>query len=334
MKPRRKQTTIASLTLLAAISLAACGYTPKLASSPPGNKLPPALDEARITRILQDTNRIANAADASRDWQKLVPRFHDPARQMRFGEYVTANVTPGVIVAPLPLTKPQAAAVQQAGDWPRYFLTVSPAVKGQSLQVFAFVQSQARENYKLWGYVKLFPKAKLPATFKPAVGSPAGETEASPLVAHLKTLARDYAAILNDPNAKTKAQFDTTKDAFLQLYNQRRTSYAQLAGISPGLEVGINATPGLDGYVALGTTTGGALVMAEIKYDITMKAQRPLKLNLFSQVMTGKQEGGTTISEKHTALVLFDVPPADAKGEARKIKVLGAQEAITGMEVG
>lgn len=319
----------ATAVLAAALSLAACGYTPKLVSSPTGDKLPPALDVDRMNAMLTEANQVATAADGARDWQQLVARFTGPSVTMRNAEYVVVGATSGANLNPLPLTNPQAMAVQQAGDWPRYAMTVSPAVKGQALQVFAFVQSQARANYSLWGHVKLFPKVKFPATFKPEVGSPA--VAAKKLLRDPGTVAADYVALLNDPNAP-KDKFDTSLDAFLATYNKRRDSFAQVAAASRGgLNVTITAKPGANGYVAMGTMDGGALVMTDLTYNVTMQSNRRLDLNPLAKAMTGKSQANVFVAEEHTALVLFEVPAAGTKGEAGKIKVLGAAEATTAM---
>lgn len=327
MNPRVKRLMRATAALAVALPLVACGYTPKLVSSPAGDKLPPALNEERVNALVSETNQVAAAGDAAKDGQQLAPRFLNPALAMRNGEYVLARVTEGATVKPLPLEKPQAIAVGQAGVWPRYAFTVSPAVKGQPLQIFAFVQSHARANYGLWGYVKMFPKAKFPATFKPEVGSPAMGAKNQELVKDPGAVAAAYAAVLNNPGDAAKDQFDTSLDAFLQAYNQRRDSYSQLVSRARGLEVNINAAPG-GGFVALETTEGSALLMTELKYDVTMKSARSLNLNAVAKAMTGKESAKTTLTESHTALMLFEVP---VKGKDAKIRALGAAEAVTSM---
>ncbi|WP_252865354.1 hypothetical protein [Mobiluncus mulieris] len=145
-----------------AISLGACGYTPKLVSSPTGGKQPPALSETRINALVNEANQVAAAGDAAKDWQQLAPRFLNPALAMRNGEYRVASVANGATVKPLPLAKPQIMTVSQAGSWPRYLFTVSAGAQNEAPQMFAFVQSQARANYGLWGHVRLFPKPNFP----------------------------------------------------------------------------------------------------------------------------------------------------------------------------
>ncbi|WP_252865035.1 hypothetical protein [Mobiluncus mulieris] len=115
-----------------AISLGACGYTPKLVSSPTGGKQPPALSETRINALVNEANQVAAAGDAAKDWQQLAPRFLNPALAMRNGEYRVASVANGATVKPLPLAKPQIMTVSQAGSWPRYLFTVSAGAQNEA----------------------------------------------------------------------------------------------------------------------------------------------------------------------------------------------------------
>lgn len=323
----RRRVGALTVAVTLAIPLAACGYTPKLVSSPTGGKQPPALSETRINALVNETNQVAAAGDAAKDWQQLTPRFLDPALAMRNGEYLVATATNGATVKALPLEKPQAMTVSQAGPWPRYLFTISPADSGQAPQVFAFVQSQARANYGLWGHVRLFPKAKFPATFKPEVGSPVVPAKDKELVTDPGAVAGAYAKVLNNPGDGAKDLFDFATDSFMAAYNQRRGSYQQLASQAPGLQVNLSAKPGA-GFVGLGTTSGGALVMAELQYDVTMNSARALSLNPVAQAWTGKTSAATTLNETHTVLVLFEVPK---RGKDTKIRALGAAEAVTAM---
>lgn len=309
------------------ISLGGCGYTPKLVSSPTGGKQPPALSETRINALVNEANQVAAAGDAAKDWQQLAPRFLNPALAMRNGEYRVAGATNGATVKPLSLAKPQIMTVSQAGPWPRYLFTVSAGAQNEAPQMFAFVQSQARANYGLWGHVRLFPKANFPATFKPEVGSPVVPAKSKELVADPGAVAAAYVKVMNNSGDSAKDLFDFGADSFMAAYNRRRDSYNQLASGSRGLQFNVSAKPGA-GFVGLGTISGGALIMAELQYDVTMKSSRPLNLNPVAQAWVGKNTATTTLNETHTVLVLFEVPK---RGHDAKIRALGSAEAVTAM---
>lgn len=317
-------------TLLAgavtALTLSACAYTPTLVTSPNAGNEPPAIDQQRFTNITSAANTVAQTADSARDWQQLTSRFTNPALGMRNGEYMLTNATRGANLGALPLANPQVTVVQQATDWPRYAYTVSPTVEGQPLYVFGFVQTSPRANYAVWGYTKLFPKASFPATFKPEVGSPRPQADSKDYVVSPGALAKTYANYLNDPN-NAKDVFDTANDSFAATFAQRRTDYATLAQQSRGLEVNISARPGADGCIALGTTEGGALVMATLNYDLTMKSPRKLRLSALAQTYTGKTAATSTLTETHTVVVLFNLP--NKASENRQVSVLGASDAVT-----
>lgn len=319
-------------TLLAgtatALSLSACAYTPTLVTSPNAGNEPPALDQQRITKVTTEANAAAQAGDGAKDQQQLTSRFMNPALGMRNGEYMMTKATRGANLGALPLADPQVTVVQQALDWPRYAYTVSPTVDGQPLYVFGFVQSSPRANYALWGYTKLFPKASFPATFKPEVGSPRPAADSKDFVVTPGALAKTYTDYLNDPNS-AKDVFDAENDSFAATFAQRRTDYATLAQQSRGLEVNIAARPGADGCIALGTTDGGALVMATLNYDVTMKSPRKLQLSALAQAHTGKATATSTLTETHTVVVLFNLP--NKASQNQKITVLGASDAVTAM---
>mgnify|MGYP006876282939 CR=1 FL=1 len=319
-------------TLLAAgataLALSACAYTPTLVTSPNGGNEPPAIDQQRFTAVTTEANTVAQNGDGARDWQQLTSRFTNPALGMRNGEYLMTNTTRGANLGALPLANPQVTVVQQATDWPRYAYTVSPTVEGQPLYVFGFVQSSPRANYAVWGYTKLFPKASFPATFKPEVGSPTPQANSKDFVVSPGALAKTYADFLNDPN-NAKDVFDTAIDSFAATFAQRRTDYSALAQQNRGLEVTMTARPGADGCIALGTTDGGALVMAALNYDLTMKSPRKLQLSPLAQTYTGKTAAASTLTETHTVVVLFNLP--NKASQNQKISVLGASDAVTAM---
>lgn len=314
---------------VAGLALTACAYTPALVPSPEGGNEPPALDAQRILRVANQADAAAKAGDEGKDLQKMAPRFSNPALAMRGGEYQVVNTTPGAKLAALPLADPQVTVVEKAKEWPRYAYTVSPSVEGQPIYVFGFVQSQPRANYTVWGYVKLFPKASFPATFKPEVGSPEIVPDAAEFRAKPGSLARSYTDLLNDGGNPAKDIFNTENDSFFATFNQRKSDYAQLVQQSRGLEISLAARPGSDGFLALGTTEGGALVMASLQYDLVMKSQRPLDLSPLAKAMTGKNRATSTLTETHTVVALFDLP-ATKDG---KVTALGASDAVTAINV-
>lgn len=317
-----------ALAVLAAVALAGCAYTPQRVASPDSSQnLPPAIDDARFDKLLEDTQAFSNAGDAAKDAAKLGARFVDPARLMRHGEYVIAANTRGAQLPALPLTKPQAKVVGQATDWPRYVFSLSPSVANQPLYVFGFVQSQARANYALWGYVKLFPKTKFPTTFKPEIGSPALSAGSKDFVMKPGLVTQSYVTLLNNPNDPLKNQFDTSLDAFWAHLAKIRKDYQGLAARTPGSEASLSVKSGTNGFIALKTTDSGALMMTTVVYDVVTKSPRPLNLSPAAKAFSGKATAGT-LTETHTVTLLISVPPA---GSADKVKVLGAAEAPTAM---
>ncbi|WP_279107145.1 hypothetical protein [Mobiluncus curtisii] len=311
-----------------ALALTACSYTPTLVTSPKAGNEPPALDQQRITKITTEANAAATAADGAKDQQQLTSRFVNPALRMRNGEYMMTNATRGANLGSLPLANPQVAVVQQDSEWPRYAFTVSPSAEGQPLYVFGLIQSSPRANYAVWGYTKLFPKASFPATFKPEVGSPRPAAKSKDFVMAPGTLARTYAGYLNDPNS-TKDVFDTENDSFAATFAKRRADYATISQQNRGLEFNMTARPATDGFISLGTTDGGALVMATLNYDLTMKSPRKLQLSALAQAYTGKTTAASTLTETHTVVALFNLP--NKASQNQKVTVLGASDAVTAM---
>lgn len=315
----------ATLAAALALVLGGCAYAPTLVSSPSGKNLPPAIDQVRFEKIVSDTAAAAKLGDDTHDTSKMAVRFVNPALSMRAGEYAWAGSVKGAKLKAFPLGKPQIMVVGQAGEWPRYLMSVSPVVKGQPLYVYAFVQSQARSNYALWGYVKLFSKAKFPATFVPEMGSPVVGANDAGLAMVPGKVASQYAALLNNPGDKVKDVFDTSLDTFLASFNQKRADYANLARQAPGVAIGVKASVGPDGFVSLGTNDGGALMMASLRYEISMTTPRKMNLSPLARTFTGKTSAQSALTETHAAVVLFYLPPSG------KVKVLGATSAPVAM---
>lgn len=326
-KPLKRLATL-PVAALAAVGLAACGGTPSLVSSPAGDNLPPAVDTTRLEQVIAQTNQEAQGADAARNSAQLGPRFIGPALVMRNGEYMQVTHETNASLGTLPLVNPQALLVGQAGAFPHYAMSVSGPQGGQSLHVFAFVQSQARANYALWGWVKLFPKVKFPSTYKPEVASPNIQPNSGDYVMKPGAVAQNYLDVLVDPNHKSKDLFDLSLDSFNGTFQSRKAQYAQLTQDNVGLQFSLNPSVAEDGIVALGTADKDALVMTTLNYSMTMTSDKKLEISALAQAYTGKSTAGSTLVENHKVTLLFRVP---SKGSGQKVQLLGAADAIVGM---
>lgn len=313
-----------TLALLAGCSAEVPQPAPEAAAETP----PPALDEDRLARVLENISATMAEADEALDPALLPERLTGPAVDLRSAEYRLAEATDGES-APEPFTAaPQVAAVPATEDFPRPGMVVTQPPDGSNLPLLlGIVQQNAREPYTLWGWVTLFPGITTPALTHPNAGSAVVPADADTLVATPTEVVERYVDTLNSEDSEFAEQFaddpykETSRASATDLDNR-----VEAAG-----EVTIEAAVGDDGPVSLATADGGAIVLGEITSDLTMRKTVPgaqLRAGGGIGALLGEnKEVLGTVTGTSDVLLAFYVPPAGA--EDSTIQVLGANDVLT-----
>lgn len=317
----------AALAVVFAVGACASAPLPEPTASPAPDTPPAVIIDAQLERILSSVSETLVAADAASSPEALVGRVTGPARVMREAEYALAAATDGQDpVTPL-VTAPQVAIVSATTEWPRLVSVVTEIPEGANLPLLlALVQTEARDNYQLWSWVRLLPGTEMPATVNPEVGSPPVAADSDALRISPTVAVEHYADLLAGGD-EFAAEF--AEDAFRTRF---LSSVATLSeGVSVAGEAETTATPSEHGVQAIGTNDGGAIVFAAIDQRLIV---RRTVAGATLQVGEGLAYGGDrevrgTLTASYLVSIALHVPPA---GSEEQVRVLGFEQVLTGVE--
>ena len=193
-----------------ATTLAACSQDVPSVPTATGTSTPlPVLDSDRLTEALTRIHQGIKQADASKDANALAGYLTGPAERVRQKEYAVATaVGDDSLVHVLPDTT-QAGAVGLTKDFPRTAMTITE--KDPSIGVpylYVLDQGTARDNMRMWAWIRLFAGAKVPATATALKGSEQIDADSTGLVATPAEVLASYVDALNDPNGANGKAFE------------------------------------------------------------------------------------------------------------------------------
>jgi hypothetical protein len=329
-RARRVRTALAgaglSLALLAGCSTALPQPQPEEVAETP----PPALDEDRLARVLEEVQATLTEADEASDPELLKPRVQGPALDLRTAEYKLAAATDGDSAPDVLTTVPQVAAVAATEDFPRPAFVITQVPEGANLPLLlALEQTEARDQYKLWGWVTLFPGIETPAMSHPEAGSAVVPPDADTLVVPPGEVIERYVDTLNKSDSEYTDQF--AEDPYKE--TSRTTTTELDKAIEAAGEATISSAAGDDGPLSLATADGGAIVVGELRSTLTLRrtvAGSELRAGgAIGALMGDNKAVPGSVSGVSDVLMAFYVPPADA--EEKTIRPLGATSVL--MEV-
>ncbi|MEK8228172.1 hypothetical protein NKG05_22000 [Oerskovia sp. M15] len=132
----------------------------------------PALTVEQMAEVREAVGTTLEEANANSDPSQLATRLAGPALALRTSQLTVAAARQnGDLVTVLP-TDVQQDVITTTDSWPRqaYAVTVQPEDL-QSPRLLGYEQGTARDLYKLWAWVRLFPSVELPSFAGAAVGS-------------------------------------------------------------------------------------------------------------------------------------------------------------------
>lgn len=295
-----------------ALTLAAC--SDDLPGAPTAQASPtamPVLDSARLTAILERIQTGLDAADAERSKDLLVGYLTGPAARMREYEYLVAYATSDDSYIHKFTTTSKAGTVGATTTFPRTAMTVTEVAEGDTAEyLLALTQDSARDDFQLWGWVRLFGGAVVPATAAASVGSEQIEADSTGLIATPQEVLDAYVDALNNPDGENGGAF--ADDTLRQRVASDRA--VDLGGMG---EVTVTATAGSDGFKGLRTSDGGALVMTTLRWDQVFKntvagSTINLQDTMIGALMSGNTSVVGTVTITYEATVAFSIPAAGA----------------------
>lgn len=319
---RRTMPRAAALVLSGALLLSACAPELPTVTTDPSATVP-VLTPAQLTDVYASVGEALAAGTETLDPAVLVPRVTGPALALRTAELTVAAATGSKdAITEVPTTL-QSEVIPTTETWPRWTFAVSERPQNlQTERLLVTEQSAPREQYKLWGWLRLFPGVTLPAFPAAAVGTTEVPPDDTSLVMTPADAVAHYADVLNAGDASAYAA-EFPADPLRDQMTARRADRTALAAAGAGsYTLAFTATEGE--LRSLRTADGGALVVAQLTSSETLAGEPGAVINPppTESAFTGGAAASNSLTVGRTALVGIYVPPA---GSATPLSVVGSE---------
>lgn len=290
----------------------------------------PDLTVDQETALIEKVGSVLDVADRKRDGKALSTRLSGPALAMRTAELsVAKDRKSDSDVTDLPTTV-QTVVVPTDAGWPRTTLAVSAQPsKDEPPRLMVLTQDDARSDYTLWAWARLFPGTTMP-TFAPA--SEGTETVAASdtdtLVVSPTDAVNRYLDVLEKGSSSKYAKQYAT-DAFrtsIRSTTKAWTTNKDFKAADGEYTVSFKAARS---PVALRTADGGALVVADVTETEKTSAEKGAKItppNAAQKALLGDAKTTNRLTVTYRAVVAVHVPAKGATGDAAKVTVLGVEQ--------
>ena len=261
----------------------------------------------------------------------LAARVTGPALTLRTAELTVASAT-GVkdAITEVPLTL-QSELIPATDVWPRWSFAVSERPQNlQTERLLVTEQAGPREQYKLWGWLRLFPGVTLPAfPLAPNGTEQLASDDASLMLSPADAIAH-YADVLSAGDASAYAA-EFPADPLRDQMAARRADRTVLATTGKGTYT-LTFTPTEGAVRALRTDGGGALVIGQITSSETLAGEPGALINptATESAFTAGAAPSNSLTVGRTALVGIYVPAA---GSTETISVVGSELLTTSASV-
>lgn len=296
---------------------------PPAAPAAPG----PVLDEAQERGILEAIGETLTTTQEARSASGLAERLSGPAHAIRESELAVAKrLESDEFVTALPTAVVSATSPIGAG-WPRNVMAVSEQPELQTERLLVLEQTDARSNYRLWGWVRLFPELVLPAFAALDVGSVSVAPDADGLLVTPQSAVDRYADLLTKKTKSDHADAfaaDTFREQIAQISKLQNKALKAADGKQT-----MTFTPVPGAVKALGTADGGAVVVGEMTALEVRTAEKGAVLSPatgIEKALARKLKVKNEMTISYTTVVALYVPPAGAGGQ---VTVLGVEHVAT-----
>ncbi|MFD2028219.1 hypothetical protein [Promicromonospora aerolata] len=316
MKRSTTRTTAVVATVLATGLLAGCAEelpTPK----PEAPVAAAVVTQSQEREILDKVAGVVGKVDKASQAEKLRARLDGPALDIRETQLKVAAARKDKE----PLTdltmEMQQVILPSDQEWPRssYAITVQP--KDLTTPVLmAFDQATARDQYKLWGWVRLLPGVTMPQFAEADLGSPAVPADDESLKATPEAAIKQYASVLTvDKDSKYADNFaDDDLRQFFRDYGKLQVDAINKEEC--GGDFKVEYEPTKDPVKAVRTADGGALVLAAMISQETITAKEegceigpPTKT---TQALWGDADVSNVVEVNYKDMVAMYVPPKES----------------------
>lgn len=295
---------------------------------------------SRDREILDEVFEVVDGVTEVDQADALAERLSGPALDIRETQLKVAAAR-GDLEALTDLTMQMQQVILPADHgWPRTSLGITAQSKDLTTPLLmTFEQSTARDQYKLWGWVRLLPGVTMPQFAGPDLGSASVSPDDESLKLTPEATVKQYASILTAAGDSRYAGNFTDDKLREDLLAQRRLQVEAIDKQECDGAFEVAYEPTKDPVKAVRTLNGGALVMAAMVSKETILAQEQgceigpppsTARSLWTANGWTLDEAGTTnvVTMDFKDMVAFYVPPADSEGQ---VSLVGYQRNIFGV---
>lgn len=273
MRRTTTRTTAVVATVLATGLLTGCAEelpTPK----PEAPVAAAVVTQSQEREILDKVASVVGKVNKAGDADQLGSRLSGPALKIRETQLKVAGARGDTE----PLTdltmEMQQVILPSDQEWPRSSFAITVQPKDLMTPVLmGFDQSTARDQYKLWGWVRLLPGVTMPQFAEAELGSPAVPSDDESLKTTPEDAIKQYASVLTvDKDSKHADNFaDDDLRQFFRDYGKLQVDAINKEEC--GGDFKVEYEPTKDPVKAVRTADGGALVMAAMISQETILAK-------------------------------------------------------------
>ncbi|MFJ3407522.1 hypothetical protein [Promicromonospora sp. NPDC090134] len=278
------------------------------------------VSQSQERKILDKVSGVVEGVTKSSDADSLAARLSGPALAIRETQLKVAAARKDKE----PLTdlamEMQQVILPSDQAWPRTSFAITVQPKDLTTPVLmAFNQSSAREQYKMWGWVRLLPGVTMPQFAEADLGSAAVPANDESLKMTPQSAVEQYASVLTvDKDSKYAGNFaDDDLRQFFRDYGKLQVDAINKEDCKGAFEVAYEPTK--DPVKSVRTADGGALVMAAMisKETITAKEEGceigpPTKT---TQALWGDADVTNVVEVNYKDMVAMYVPPKDSEDQ-------------------
>lgn len=329
-----RKLTVGIVGVTLALGASACSPTEEAIPEPRvRDSVTEIVSQDTYTEFAQSTSTLLAESDKSLNADKIPGRITGPLETARTSEYRLKKVMKDNFTLDPIVIDEQAYPVASGTEFPRSLMTVTGPADGENLSTLSvWTQESARERYKLWADVELFPGVKIPGLVTAQSDTPGYLSgDGSDLAATPQTVLEQYSSLLYSDKASgvTFSKDDPLKTETANQLKSLKTTLGDLGKVS------MSAKPSEQGYQAVSTEDGGLVVAGELVYNFSIsKSQSDTTLTLGGELgawLSNDAEDPTVdikknVSFNYRTTVAFYIPPADAKDKT--VEVIGSSVPI------
>ncbi|MDO5747924.1 MAG: hypothetical protein Q4P66_09765 [Actinomycetaceae bacterium] len=311
---------------LSAAGLAGCAEEKKTVKVPKPTitEVFPALSDEQLKAVLEKVAAAVDASDKALEAEGLDTRVQNPALDLRKAQYELAKKKDGGTVTPMPFSG-GTLTLTASQTWPRYVVNIAAKDKDSATFVHLLTQNDARSQFKLSEWVRLFPQQTVPPTAVTQKGAPIIANDATQLKKTPADVAALYGESLLDEAKMTENGFDD--DLLAQTLRKEDKDYKD--ALEEAYEFSHSVKPDGD-VIAIGLEDGGALVFANYIEKVTIQRKNEnatMKMSGDIALLMGDEgKADKGLEATNRMMTLTVIPAAKAEGN---VHVIGAERILT-----